>query len=383
MQKNAELYRTRVQKYLVDVIVKGIYGAQAPVKIEAFQCADPIPYAQAIKQQFKPVDLGFRFGPKWSTAWFKLTLSVPKEFDGEKVVLRFKSETEALVYKDGAPAQGMELNHDDYVLCERARGGEQFEIFIECGVNQLMGASGGSRNDSRAPENEHDSYGHLHTCAVAVLNEEVRSLYWDFAFLSDLEEKLPDSSPRKKQILHALNDAVNALDPNDVVGTTAGARAILARTLSVPASGGTSSVFNVGHAHIDLAWLWPIRETVRKGSRTYSTQVALMDEYPDYVFQGSQAQLYKFVKDSYPALYARIKEKVAKGQWEAGGSMWVEADCNIPSGESLVRQILNGTNFWKEEFGVDQSYLWLPDVFGYSAALPQILKLPACSISSP
>lgn len=375
MIKNAAIYRKRVQKYLNEVIVNAIYGSQTPVNIAVFQCADPIPYAEAVTKAFTPVSLGFRFGPKWSTAWFKITGTVPPQFAGQKVVLRFRSETEGLVYKDGAPAQGMERNHDDYVLYESAVGGEEFELFIECGVNTFFGANGGSRSESRQPVNHHDSPGHLHTCALAVLNDNVRSLFWDFAFLANLEEHLPASTPRAGQLLRALNDAVNAIDPTDVAGTADGARQILAAQLSVPAAGSASHTYGTGHAHIDLAWLWPLRETIRKGSRTFSTQVALMKEYPDYTFQSSQAQLTAWVKQHYPALFAEIKEMVAAGQWEPGGAMWVEADCNIPSGESLVRQILHGRNFWKQEFDVEQTYLWLPDVFGYSAALPQILRL--------
>ena len=130
----------------------------------------------------------------------------------------------------------------------------------------------------------------------------------------------------------------------------------------------------VGHAHIDLAWLWPIRETVRKGARTFATALANMEKYPDYIFGASQPQLYLWMKQYYPALYEKVRQKVREGRWEVQGCMWVEPDTNVTGGESLVRQILYGKRFYEQEFGVEVDNLWLPDVFGYSAALPQLLK---------
>jgi alpha-mannosidase len=134
----------------------------------------------------------------------------------------------------------------------------------------------------------------------------------------------------------------------------------------------------VGHAHIDTAWEWPIREAKRKVARSWSTQLALMDEHPDYVFAASQPAQYAWMKESYPDIYRRIKEKVAAGQWEPVGAMWVEADCNLPSGESLVRQLLHGKRFFMHEFGYETKILWLPDVFGYPGNLPQLISAAGC-----
>ncbi|MDD6484486.1 MAG: alpha-mannosidase [Clostridiales bacterium] len=130
----------------------------------------------------------------------------------------------------------------------------------------------------------------------------------------------------------------------------------------------------IGHTHIDVAWLWRLRQTAEKAQRSFSTVIKLMEDYPEYKFMSSQPQLYEFVKDNAPELYEKIKEKVREGRWEPEGAMWLEADCNLTSGESLIRQIMFGKRFIKEEFGVESRILWLPDVFGYSAALPQILK---------
>ena len=133
-------------------------------------------------------------------------------------------------------------------------------------------------------------------------------------------------------------------------------------------------IYCVGHTHIDCAWLWTLRVTEDKAVRSFSTVLELMKEYPEYVFMSSQPQLYKYVKKNAPDVYEHIKERVKEGRWEPDGGMFVEADCNIASGEALVRQFVHGQRFFKEEFGVDNKILWLPDVFGYSAAMPQILK---------
>ena len=130
----------------------------------------------------------------------------------------------------------------------------------------------------------------------------------------------------------------------------------------------------IGHTHIDVAWLWRLRQTREKAGRSFATVLKLMEEYPEYKFMSSQAQLYAFVKEDYPEVYEGIKKMIAAGRWEVEGSMWVESDTNVTSGESLVRQFLVGKRFFKDEFGVDNKIMWLPDVFGYSAALPQIMK---------
>ena len=131
----------------------------------------------------------------------------------------------------------------------------------------------------------------------------------------------------------------------------------------------------LGHAHIDTAWLWPIAETKRKCVRTFSSAIRLMDSFPEFRFVCSQAQQLAWMKSEYPDLYQRIKEKVDGGQFIPAGGTWVEPDTNVPSGESLVRQFLYGQKFFEQEFGEISEIFWEPDVFGYSAALPQIMRL--------
>ncbi|MBO5796717.1 MAG: alpha-mannosidase, partial [Clostridia bacterium] len=163
-------------------------------------------------------------------------------------------------------------------------------------------------------------------------------------------------------------------DPAGRLETYCAAREQLAPIMARHNGSTAPQFYAFGHAHIDVAWLWPIAETARKIHRTFAAQVNHMDRYPDYKFLQSQPHLYQMTKELYPDLYARIKEKVAAGQWIAEGGMWVEADTNVPSGEALIRQFVHGKRFFREEFGVEDRFLWLPDVFGYTAALPQIMK---------
>ncbi|MBD3646177.1 MAG: alpha-mannosidase, partial [Pseudomonadales bacterium] len=239
-----------------------------------------------------------------------------------------------------------------------ARGNEKVSLLFDVGANHLMGRQ---RNcEFRLAE-------------VCVLNHEALTLYHEFRFLELLMLELDESSRHGQLVLRCLNDVCNMVtDFTDE--EIAAARQRLGKELSRPAKDSALRVSAIGHAHMDVAWLWPLRETVRKCARTFSTALRMMEEYPDYHFGASQPQLYQMIKDAYPSLYRDIKKAVAGGRWEVQGGMWVESDCNIPSGESLVRQVLHGKRFFMKEFGIEVDFLWLPDVFGYSAALPQILK---------
>ncbi|GJM77454.1 hypothetical protein HMSSN036_96700 [Paenibacillus macerans] len=159
-----------------------------------------------------------------------------------------------------------------------------------------------------------------------------------------------------------------------VYDSLAAAEEQLTRAISALPKSSPVTVRCIGHTHIDVAWLWRLKHTREKAARSFSTVLRLMEMFPEYVFLQTQPQLYEYLKQDYPELYEQIKERVKEGRWEAAGGMWLEADCNLTSGESLVRQLLYGTRFLREEFGAECTYLWLPDVFGYSWALPQILR---------
>jgi alpha-mannosidase len=219
----------------------------------------------------------------------------------------------------------------------------------------------------------------MHQPQIAVFNPDVWEAWHDLAALADMIDPLPKDDTRRARIIFALNKAIDLIDYQDISpeALRRSARAVrkaLKPVLDSRASASAQTIACMGHAHIDVAWLWPLAETIRKCARTFSSAIEYMDRYPEYVFCQSQPHLYEFTRDHYPALYKRIKEKVRKGQFVPTGCMWVEADCNVTSGESLVRQVLFGTRFFREEFGHEVACLWLPDVFGYSAAMPQILK---------
>jgi alpha-mannosidase len=187
--------------------------------------------------------------------------------------------------------------------------------------------------------------------------------------------ELAVTDPRRHEILRALERALDALSLDDIPGTAAAARARLAGMLARPAHASAHTVSAVGHAHIDSAWLWPLRETVRKTARTFANVTALAADYPEFIFACSQAQQYAWVKEHSPEVFQRIQAAVKAGQWAPVGGMWVEADGNLPGGEALARQLVHGKRFFLDEFGVDCRGVWLPDSFGYTAAYPQLARL--------
>ena len=207
---------------------------------------------------------------------------------------------------------------------------------------------------------------------LAELDVDVWTLIQDIWTLTGLVEALPGDLPRRAEVLRALERAVDAVDPDAVAATAAAGRAELAEVLGRPAYASAHRVYAVGHAHIDSAWLWPVRETVRKVTRTFANALQLMDRDEEFVFAASSAQQYAWVRDHQPELFARIRKRAAEGRFVPVGGMWVESDTNMPGGEALARQLVYGAAFFRDELGVESDGVWLPDSFGYSAALPQI-----------
>ena len=359
MEKHPQITLERITKF-VDELKSWLWIDQRPLTVSVYQCPEPIPYTEAICRDYSPVAPGFSWGPLWSTAWFHLQGDYPAAWAGNTVAALIDTGSEALVWVDGAPAQGLDANRSDFILEYAAAGAGTVDLFVEAAANHLFG-------DLDSHEFK------LQPATVARLNTAIWDLYHDFSLLTLLATSLPEQSPRRANLIYALNEAINCMrrGGDDAV---AQARSVLAVELAKPADASASAVTAIGHSHIDVAWLWPLRETIRKTSRTFSTVLKYMEAYPEYRFTQSQPQLYAYTKEHYPDLYARVKQAVAEGRWEPQGAMWVEADCNVISGESFIRQILYGTKFFRDEFGVENTILWLPDVFGYSAALPQILQ---------
>jgi alpha-mannosidase len=369
MDKHPALTLTRIERVVAELAGQ-LWSDPQPLTVALTQSLEPISYAEAVARTYTPIALGHRWGPVWSTAWFRLTGPLPAAWAGDTVAVLLDTSSEALVWVDGAPAQGLDSNRQDFVLTPAQLATGTLELYVEAAGNHLGGIGG---MIAAVPALESDTPFVLRQASLARLDDARWGLYQDLRVLVDLARSLPEEAPRRAHLLFALNAAVNAYRRAGADGIPA-ARALLAAEFAAPPVASQGTVNVLGHSHIDTAWLWPIRETIRKCSRTFATVLKYMEQYPDYRYVQSQPQLYAFVKEHYPALYARIKEAIIAGRWEAQGGMWVEADCNIPSGESLVRQFLYGTRFFRDEFGVESTVLWLPDVFGYSAALPQILK---------
>ena len=316
----------------------------------------------------------FRLGDEWSGHreyyWFVTDVEVPESFAGSPVVFRLTTGREGSwdatnpqfrMYLDGKLFTGLDVNHRTALLTAQAKAGQKFRIAL------------------RAFTGDHNTHLQL-VSGIAAADRDTEKLYYDIKVPYEVAKLLDKEDDTRIDTIGCLNDTVNLLDLRQpfTAEYAASVRAALdyidGEFYRKRCGASKEEVWCVGHTHIDVAWLWTLAVTRDKALRSFSTVLSLMKEYPDYIFMSSQPQLYKFVKAQSPELFEQIKERVKEGRWEPEGGMFLEADCNIASGESLVRQILFGKRFFKEEFGADSKVLWLPDVFGYSAALPQILQ---------
>jgi len=375
MKKHPELTITRIQKFRNRL--KGSYYTElTPMEARYVKSREPIGYHEVQKLKFSPISPGKKWGDTFDCAWFRFSGKVPEHFAGYEVVALVDIGGEACVFdKEGNPIQGLTNKRIEWTMKETiikkriylfdvAEGGEEVELMVDAGANNILGVENVLTYESMED-------GVFNEADLAIFDREKWYLYVEYDLLTNLMDELHETSRHKKLLIFALNQVINEYGEG-TSDQVARCREILQTELEKPANASAIEAIAIGHAHIDIAWLWPLRETVRKAARTFSTALLLMEEYPDYKFGASQPHLYQMVKEAYPGLYERIKKAVARGQWECQGAMWVEADCNLSSGESLVRQIIHGKKFFKEEFGVEVNNLWLPDVFGYSAALPQL-----------
>ncbi len=379
-REKIKLYERRIQSFY-NRMTSRILDRIQPLEARFAVSSDPVPYAQRLAGDFSFISEGQSWGKTWQSAWFHMTGVVPTDWKGAMVVARLDFNGEALVFDaDGCPLYGLtqgsvfDIHYakDIYRLIPCCQGGEQVEIWVEAACNHLFGVNRQGHLQLGDPR-LHGTYdGKVNHIELCTFDETLWHLRLDYEVFSNLMNYLPENHVRRARILRVLNEGIDLFADNPA--KAAACRRHLEQLSATPANASDLTVTAVGHAHIDTGWLWPVRETVRKCGRTFSSQIALLERYPEYVFGASQPQLYAFVKDRYPALYAKIKDYVAQGRWEPQGGMWVEADCNLISGESMIRQFVHGKNFFMDEFGQDVRNLWLPDVFGYSAAMPQILR---------
>lgn len=318
-------------------------------------------------REFKTGDL---WGGKDCHGWFKCSVEVPEEFAGKTIALNFHTFEEGwdatnpqfILYVNGEQIQGVDINHREVILTHNAVAGTKYEIDLHAYAGMLA--------DKKAT-----LYGKL-----VEIDMDSRELYWNLKVPADVCKELDKEDKNRIDMITVLNDAINLIDlrrpkTKEYDESVKKANEFLNDKFYGELCGHEDVIATcVGHTHIDVAWLWTVAQTREKVARSFSTVLKLMEEYPEYIFMSSQPQLYKMLKEDHPKIYEKVKEKIKEGVWEPEGAMWLEADSNVTSGESLVRQILHGKRFFKEEFNVDNKILWLPDVFGYSAALPQILK---------
>ncbi|MEV0253612.1 glycoside hydrolase family 38 C-terminal domain-containing protein [Streptomyces sp. NPDC050732] len=386
MHDDRLLVEGRLERALRQFIRPAQYARRTPLTLSVWHApGEPVPVETALEAEYEPFETGTEWGNPWSTSWFRLQGRVPEEWRGSRVEVvidpGFTGEgpgfqAEGLVYDAaGVPLKGVHPRNRHIPVASPARGGEPVHLLLEAAANPAV-----LHDFVPTPLGDVLTAGNspiyrFASADLAVLDEDVWQLTLDIEVLSELMRELDAERPRRHEILRALEDMLDALDLHDVSGTAAAARAELADVLARPAHASAHRVSATGHAHIDSAWLWPLRETVRKASRTFANVTALAGEYPELVFACSQAQQYAWVKEHQPHIWERIKKAVADGNWAPVGSMWVESDANMPGGEALARQITHGMRFFREELGVETEEIWLPDSFGYTAAFPQLAKL--------
>lgn len=318
-------------------------------------------------------------GERWSGRdrylWLRKTMSVPKAWEGKKIVGIFdfgstgggnNSGFESMLYIEGKPYQGVDSNHKE-AFFDSNYAGKDLEL-----VFRLWSGLEGGGNPT--PQ-EH----RINRADLAWLDEKVDDLFFMTRVILETLKVLNEFDPVVPQLRMALDKAYKLIDwsypgSEAFYESVHAADDLLNELIDSMDKNSLVKVKCVGHTHIDVAWLWRLKHTREKCARSFSTVLRLMEQYPEYTFLQTQPQLYEYIKEDHPEMFEKIKAKVKEGNWEADGGMWVEADCNLTSGESLTRQILVGGKFFREELGQEIKYLWLPDVFGYSWALPQILK---------
>ncbi|EUJ31918.1 alpha-mannosidase [Listeria cornellensis] len=320
-----------------------------------------------------------RLGSDWRGrdryVWLRANVVLPPKQENRRVLGFFdfgktgdgnNSGFESLLFVNGKPYQGVDQNHKEVFFDETLAG-----TSVELVFRLWSGLEGGGKVTTQ----EH----RLNAAFVGYLDERVDDLYYTALAALQTLDYLAENTTERYGLMQALDHSFRVIDwvnpgSREHIASLYLAGELLNEKIDAMPKNFDVTVTCVGHTHIDVAWLWRLKHTREKSARSFSTVMRLMEQYPNYEFLQSQPQLYAYMKEDYPEIYAQIKARIADGRWEADGGMWLEADCNIPSGESLVRQILQGKRFFQEEFGKDSKHLWLPDVFGYSWALPQILK---------
>ncbi len=361
---------TAIEALILDV-ASAIYTPVAPLHITAWGTTEPVGFLQRTSGQEKNVQLGQPWARRlFDCAWMRFTAQLPANTGGPLVARIDINGELCIVDAAGTPVRGLtnvKSTFDErlggpaktiYQLPPAVIHNGRVEFWADCAFNDLFGFL--------------KDEGRIVLAEIATCREDVRQLYYDLETLRDFQLDLPPSDDLHNRLQSDITAVVATLDLADAASVQT-ARDTL-RPWFESALKDRLQVHAIGHAHLDLAWLWPIRETIRKGARTFANALYNIERYPEYIFGCSQPQLFAWMKEHYPSLYVKIKAAVHAGRIDLQGTFWVEPDCNMPSGEAFVRQILLGAKFFRDEFGIVPDYCWEPDVFGYNGQLPQILK---------
>ncbi len=385
-------WRQRLNHWL-ETLKQDLYLPLGNIDVEAFLTMDYLTAEEALKGDFQPMAPGTQWGRTWEYCWMKSQITLPKEAEGKRIVMDLHTGGETNIFVDGKSfgtyrAEWVRQPHHyivDNVLSTCGEAGRTYDLLLEAYAGHYYPESvlGGCATGPVLPGAYLDpkvegQRATLKQLTYGIWNEDAYQLFMDLDTLRQLVDEVDVESLRADKIAGALEKATLLADfEQPLEGRIASYKA--AREALRPAmeahNGSTAPEFYaIGNAHLDLAWLWPMKETEHKTSRTFAQQLRLIEQNPEYKFIQSQPASYEMCRERYPELYERIKEAIKGGQWIAEGAMWVEPDTNMTSGESLIRQLVHGKRYYKDELGVDSVLLWLPDTFGYSAALPQILN---------
>ncbi len=393
MHDRTALIEMRIERFVRERLAPAVYRDRQPLEISAWEApGEPVTFDEARDAEYRPFAIGTPWGRAWGTTWFAVSGETPAAWRDDSGVLPAGTvaefvvdlgftagqsgfQCEALIWnRDGAPIKGISPFNNATAAAVDADG--RIDVLVEAASNPDVGSL---FTFEPTPVGDPVTAGDaplyvLREMSIGLRDVAVWELLQDFRLLHGLLAELDATSARRAALLEGMDAAIDAVDPHDVAGTAQAGRDVLAPLLAAPAASSAHVLHAVGHAHIDSAWLWPVRETARKVSRTFSNVLSLMDEDPEFVFASSSAQQFAWMKEHYPALWERLKARVAEGRFVPVGGMWVESDTNMVGGEAMARQFVEGKSFFLEEFGIDTEEVWLPDSFGYSGALPQIMK---------
>ena len=396
MHDDRTLVEARLKRVLDERIRPAVYPESVPLEVAVWNApGEPVPVAEGLAAPPEPIAVGARWGAPWGTSWFRVTghraggVGGPDRRGDARP--RLRREHARLPVRgpglppDGTPVKGLNPRNQWVRVGAPVEGGEEVRLHIEAASNPVIldyhpflpTQLGDKETAGSEPQYT------LARMDLAVLDETVWQLVMDLEVLGELMAELPvDVRPALGHPARGGARPGRGRPPGRERHGGRGPRAAARTCWPRPPCPSAHRISAVGHAHIDSAWLWPLRETVRKVARTTSNMTALLEDEPDFVFAMSQAQQWAWIKEHRPEVWARVKKAVADGRFVPAGGMWVESDTNMPGSEAMARQFVHGKRFFLDEFGIENDEAWLPDTFGFAAGLPQIIKAGGLQVAA-